>query len=135
MPPTQSTIRRPLLIVVALAALLLPALMAGPVEAHGTKWGTAADARSTGLDIYLDEYDLSQDGHCARGRFHLSGKWVTVATDCSHSPASSGVFSGYYGATGTISVSSCLSGHNPSSNTCHYGQYQTFGRIDLGAVP
>lgn len=136
MPPDPPQRRlRPVLVALALLALAATAVLASPAEAHGSKWGTAAHAGSTGFHVYLTEYDVQQDGHCANGRFHLGGSWVVVATDCSHSPLGNGVHSGYWPASGTISVSSCLNNHGASSSTCHYGQYQTYRSIDLGNVP
>lgn len=143
MPPLPSHRRRrsvgPAPAIAALAAIavaLAVAVIGAPADAHGSRWGTAARASSTNFHAYLTEFDVLQDGHCAQGRFHLNGSWRVVATDCSHSPAGSGVHSGYWGAQGTISVSSCLSNHSATSSTCFYAQYQSAdGTHDLGNVP
>lgn len=137
MPPLPSTSRpRAILVALALLTSLATALVASPVDAHGTKWNTAAHAGATRFDVYITAYDLVQDGHCARGRLHFGGRWRLLATDCSHSPVGNGVGSGYYAASGSISAASCLSGHSYGSSTCHYGTYTApFGNIDLGNVP
>lgn len=107
-----------------------------PVDAHGSKWGAAARAQATRYDVAITVWDMSGDGHCAKGRLHLGGRWRVRATDCSHNPSWSGVASSYTPASGTISASACIDGHSYSSSTCHYGTFVApFGRVDLGNTP
>lgn len=122
--------------VALLAGLFLT--FGGPVEvdAHSGKWAAAGRASATRFDVGITAWDLSKDGHCAKGRLHLGGRWRTRVTDCSHSPRNSGASSSYTPANGTISASACIDRHGYNSNTCHYGSLVApFGRVDLGNAP
>ncbi len=143
MPPPQSNRRRPrwrLLALTTVATLIvgLFTMVGGssPVDAHGSKWGAAGRASATRFDVAITVYDVSEDGHCAKGRLHLGGRWRVRATDCSHSPASNGVGSSFTSASGTVSASACIDRHSYGSSTCHYGTFAVpFGRVDLGNAP
>lgn len=121
-----------LLVLAGVAILMAPT----PVDAHGSKWGAAGKAEATRFDVAITVWDVSGDGHCAKGRLHLGGRWRVRATDCSHDPRSSGVGSSYTAASGTISASACIDQHSYGSSTCHYGAFTApFGRVSLGNTP
>ncbi len=132
--------RRRLLALTATASVVfgLLAIVGGPapVDAHGSKWGAAGKGSATRFDVAITVWDVSGDGHCAKGRLHLGGRWRVRATDCSHSPVSNGVGSSYTPASGTISASACIDRHSYNSSTCHYGSFTApFGRVNLGNTP
>ncbi len=119
-----------------LAGLLAIVGVPSAVDAHGSKWGAAGKASATRFDVAITVWDVSGDGHCAKGRLHLGGRWRVRATDCSHSPIGSGVGSSYTPASGTVSASACIDRHSYSSSTCHYGSFTApFGRVSLGNTP
>lgn len=140
MSPPHST-RRSRLVTFGVVVALLTGLFAvaggpSPVDAHGSKWGAAGKGSATRFDVAITVWDVSGDGHCAKGRLHLGGRWRVRATDCTHSPASSGVGSSYTPASGTISASACIDRHSYNSSTCHYGSFTApFGRVNLGNTP
>jgi len=135
-PPTTGPPRRALIAILLVLAGVAMMLTPTPVDAHGSKWGAAGKASATRFDVAITVWDVSGDGHCAKGRLHLGGRWRVRATDCSHSPASNGVGSSYTPASGTISASACIDRHSYNSSTCHYGSFTApFGRVDLGNTP